>query len=176
MHVGGPVKRKGYLRWVICWINFVRIATNSENPPLKHGQIHTQKWIPPLRGLFTFQQEPFWEIDVMQNVNFALSSNSKDQLRDLYDYSNQKVITAINILDGSTVGDNLITSHQVDYMSLALIPAEAVENEQEHLCLRNHSYIWIQYFVKILSLISLYKRTSIWLHSFDLVSSCTTEK
>ena len=28
---------------------------------------------------------------------------------------------------------NLITSHQVDYMSTALIPAEAVENNQEHL-------------------------------------------
>ena len=28
---------------------------------------------------------------------------------------------------------NLITSHQVDYMSTVLIPAEAVENNQEHL-------------------------------------------
>ena len=36
--------------------------------------------------------------------------------------------------DGSTLGDNLITSHQVDYMSSALISAsEAVENNQEHL-------------------------------------------
>ena len=57
----------------------------------------------------------------MQNVNFALSSNNKDQLRDLYNYLNQKVITAINTLDGSTLGDNLITSHQVHYMSSALI-------------------------------------------------------
>ena len=32
-----------------------------------------------------------------------------------------------------TLGDNLITSHQVDYMFSALIPAEAVENNQEHL-------------------------------------------
>ena len=31
------------------------------------------------------------------------------------------------------LGDNLIMSHQVDYMSSALIPAEAVENNQEHL-------------------------------------------
>ena len=97
----------------------------------------------------------------MSNVNFALSNNSKDQLKDLYDYSNQKVITVINILDGSTLGDNLITNHQVDYISSALIPAEAVKNEQEHLCLRNHSYTRIKYFVKILSLKSLYKRTSI---------------
>ena len=27
----------------------------------------------------------------------------------------------------------IIASHQVDYMSAALIPAEAVENDQEHL-------------------------------------------
>ena len=31
------------------------------------------------------------------------------------------------------LGDNLIMSHQVDYMSSALILAEAAENNQEHL-------------------------------------------
>ena len=31
------------------------------------------------------------------------------------------------------LGDHLLMSHQVDYMSSALIPAEAVENNQEHL-------------------------------------------
>ena len=41
--------------------------------------------------------------------------------------------TGINTLDVSTLGDNLVTRHQVDYMSSALIPAEAVENYQEHL-------------------------------------------
>ena len=30
-----------------------------------------------------------------------------------------------------TVDDNLITSHQADYMFSVLIPAEAVENDQE---------------------------------------------
>ena len=40
------------------------------------------------------------------------------------------MITAINTLDGSTLEDNLIMSHQVDYMS----SAEAFENDQEHLC------------------------------------------
>ena len=40
-------------------------------------------------------------------------------------------MTTINILDGSTLGVNLITRHQIDYMSSALIPAEAVENSQE---------------------------------------------
>ena len=38
--------------------------------------------------------------DIMPNVNFALSGNNKDQLRDLYNYLNQKVITPINTLDG----------------------------------------------------------------------------
>ena len=42
------------------------------------------------------------------------------------------MIAAISTVDGSTLGDDLISSHQVDYMSLAHIPAEAVENEQEH--------------------------------------------
>ena len=51
-------------------------------------------------------------MDVMPNVNFAFSGKNKDQLRDLYDYLNQKVITAINTIDGSTLVDNLISSHQ----------------------------------------------------------------
>ena len=43
------------------------------------------------------------------------------------------MIAAINTVDGFTLGDNLITSHQVDYMSSALSLTEAVENDQEHL-------------------------------------------
>ena len=45
------------------------------------------------------------------------------------------MIAAINIADDSTLGDNLIRIHQVNYMSYvsALIPAEAVENDQEHI-------------------------------------------
>ena len=57
----------------------------------------------------------------------------QDQLRDLYNYLNQKITTAINTLDGCTLGDNLITSHQVDCLSLALIPGEAVENNREYM-------------------------------------------
>ena len=53
----------------------------------------------------------------MSNVNFALSSNSKDQLGDL----NQKLQTAKNTSDASTLGDNLIMSHQVDHMSTTLL-------------------------------------------------------
>ena len=43
------------------------------------------------------------------------------------------MIAAINTVDGSTLGDNLISSHQVDYMSSVFIPAEALENDQEHI-------------------------------------------
>ena len=43
------------------------------------------------------------------------------------------MIAAIVTVDGSTLRDNLITSHQLDFMSSALIPAEAVENYQEHI-------------------------------------------
>ena len=43
------------------------------------------------------------------------------------------MIAAINTARGSTLGDNLITSHQVDYMSSVFIPAEAVRNDQEHI-------------------------------------------
>ena len=62
-------------------------------------------------------------MDVMPNANSTLSIKNKDQFRDLHNYLNQKVITAINTLDSFTLGDNLITSHQVDYtyMSSALI-------------------------------------------------------
>ena len=69
----------------------------------------------------------------MLSDDFKLSCINKDQPEDLYNYLNQKMIAGINTVDGSTLGDNLITSHQVDSMSSALIPAEAVENDQEHI-------------------------------------------
>ena len=43
------------------------------------------------------------------------------------------MIPAIDTVHSSTLRDNLVTSHQVDYISSALIPAEAVENDQEHV-------------------------------------------
>ena len=61
--------------------------------------------------------------------NSVLSNINKDQLEGLYNYLNQKMIAAINTADGSTLGDDLITSHQVDHMSSVLIPAEAVKND-----------------------------------------------
>ena len=43
------------------------------------------------------------------------------------------MIAVINIADCSTLRNNLITNHQIDYMSSVLIPAEAVENDQEQI-------------------------------------------
>ena len=43
------------------------------------------------------------------------------------------MIPATDTVHSSTLRDNLVTSHQVDYISSALIPAEAVENDQEHI-------------------------------------------
>ena len=43
------------------------------------------------------------------------------------------MIAAINTVDGSTLGDNIITSHKVDYISSASVRGEAVENDQEHI-------------------------------------------
>ena len=58
-------------------------------------------------------------MDIVPNVNFALTDdNNKNQHRDLYNHLNQKVIAAINSYDSSMLGNILITSHQVDYMSL----------------------------------------------------------
>ena len=64
---------------------------------------------------------------VIPSKNFALSGINKDQLKDMQNYLNQKMMAAIDTVDGSTLEDNLITSHQVDYMSSAIIPAEAAE-------------------------------------------------
>ena len=43
------------------------------------------------------------------------------------------MIATFDNVDGSTLRDNLITSHEVDCMSSALIPTEAVANDQEHI-------------------------------------------
>ena len=43
------------------------------------------------------------------------------------------MIDTINTVDSTALWDNLITSHQVDYMSLALISSEAAENDQWHI-------------------------------------------
>ena len=43
------------------------------------------------------------------------------------------MVAAVSNLDCSTLGDNLITNHQVGYMSSALILVEAVENDHESI-------------------------------------------
>ena len=43
------------------------------------------------------------------------------------------MIATIDTADGSTLGDILITSHQVVCMSSVLTPAEVVENDEEHI-------------------------------------------
>ena len=68
----------------------------------------------------------------MPGENFALSSINKGQLKDLQNYLNQNMMDATNTVAGSVLGDNLI-SHQVDYMPSAIISAEAVGNDQEHI-------------------------------------------
>ena len=85
------------------------------------------------------------------NVNLALSKNNKDQVIDSNNYFNQKVITVLNALDGSTLGDNLVTSHQNDQDYLVAIPkvgSNVISLVANCLCLRNYSYVWIQYFLK----------------------------
>ena len=67
---------------------------------------------PTLEG--SFQKEPCWDKGVMSDMNFGLSSNSKNQFGDL----NKKLITTINTLDGSTLVDDLITSHEVPRLSV----------------------------------------------------------
>ena len=81
----------------------------------------SETWLNPPRVklnftlAWSFQQEPCCEMDVMPNVNFVLCSNNKNELRDLHNYLSQQMITAIN--HDSMLGDSLIMSHQVDYMS-----------------------------------------------------------
>ena len=57
--------------------NSVRIATYNERPPLKHGQIHLQKRLPHLRGLFN--KSP---AERHAKREFCASSN-KDEFNDL---------------------------------------------------------------------------------------------
>ena len=54
-------------------------------------------------------------MDTIPYVNFALSINNKDQLRDLYNYLNHRLITAINNLDDSTLGDTLIQANKCKF-------------------------------------------------------------
>ena len=117
---------------------------------------------------------------IMPNVNFdSNNSYNKDQLRTLYNYLSQKVITAINTYDSSTLGNSLITSHQVilcrqrsfqlkllkiviSLLQQIRLVASTRHQFSNSLRLRNQSYTSIQYSVKTLGLLkSLWRRTSI---------------
>ena len=90
------------------------------------------------------------------NVNLALSKNNKDQVIDSNNYFNQKVITVLNALDGSTLRDNLVTSHRNDQDYLVAIPkvgSNVISLVANSLFLRNYSPVWIQYFLKTLSIV-----------------------
>ena len=113
------VKRKVNCGKLSLEFNSVRIATHKERPALKHGQIHVEKVNSTLPAYAVFSTRTQWSL--MPSENFALSSINKDQLEDLLNYLNQKMIATINIADGSTLGDNLVTSHQIDHMSSVLI-------------------------------------------------------
>ena len=45
----------------------------------------------------------------------------------------QNLVTAINILNCSALVDSVTKKYKTDYLSSALIPAEAVYNDQKHL-------------------------------------------
>ena len=66
----------------------------------------------------------------MPSENFSLSSMNKDHLKELQNYLNQKMIVVIDTVNDSPLGDKRITSHR---MHSALVPAEAVENDQGHI-------------------------------------------
>ena len=47
----GQVRRKVDCSKFSLEFSFVRIAAQKESPALQQGEIHVEKWIPPLRGL-----------------------------------------------------------------------------------------------------------------------------
>ena len=75
--------------------NSVRIAAHKER---QQGQIHGKSEFHQ-----SFQQKSIGASCQMLSKNFTLSSINKDQLKDLQNYLNQKMIAAIDTVDGSTL-------------------------------------------------------------------------
>ena len=98
----GQVKRKVNCSKLFLKCKPIRIAIHKKRPVLKHGQIHVAKWIPPLRRLFSTRKG-----ERHAKREFRTLKNQQG-----WNYLNQKIIAAINNVDGSTFGDNLITCHQ----------------------------------------------------------------
>ena len=53
-------------------------------------------------------------MEVISNVNFALSGNNKNQLRESLSDLNEKLTTAINTLDDSALEGNLSKNQEVN--------------------------------------------------------------
>ena len=81
------------------------------------------------------------EMNVMTNMNFTLSSNDKNKLREFYDDVNEELITDTNISENYaselnskiTKQESQSKNYKVDYLSSAIIPSKAVGRNQEHL-------------------------------------------
>ena len=106
-----PSKTEHQLRWVICWVNFVRLPHIVKD---RLWNMAKSTRISEFHSCAVFSTRALLSYGCHANVNFAISSNNLDQLRDLNNYLNQKVITAINTLYGSSLGDDLIMCHQND--------------------------------------------------------------
>lgn len=79
-------------------------------------------------------------MDVVWNMNFALSSNNKNKLREFYIDLIEELITATNTADYALELNSRIKkqesqtkSHNIDQLSSAIIPSKAVDSNQEYL-------------------------------------------
>ena len=73
--------------------SFARIATQSEGRLWNMAKFTRKSKFHPC---VVFSAKTLLRNGRYVNANFTLSSNNKNELRDLYNYLNQKVITAIN--------------------------------------------------------------------------------
>ena len=119
------VKRKVNCGKFSLQANSVRIAAHKDRPALSMAKSTWKSEFHPYAVFSTRAQR-----SVMPSENFSLSSINKDHLKELQNYLNQKMIAVIDTVNDSPLGDNRITSHR---MHSALVPAEAVENDQGHI-------------------------------------------
>ena len=103
-----------WLRWIIfCWVNFVTHSGKAafEILPNPHVKVNSTS----LCGLFN--KSPAERLTSCQTWVLRSKLTTWTSLKNC----------------SSTLALNLVTSHQVDYLSSALVLAEAVENNKEHL-------------------------------------------
>ena len=102
----------------------------------------TARWILPKDALVNAKY-PFViaQYMLLTNMNFTLSSNDKNKLREFYDDVNEELITDTNISENYaselnskiTKQESQSKNYKVDYLSSAIIPSKAVGRNQEHL-------------------------------------------